>query len=126
VLFFACTGAAPIGLCPLSEKAAPYLPSAFDVYARRALENQIPDLIPVPAQEAERFACNAIVAGKNVVMNSGCPVARGKIEELGFNIFETALDEFLEAGGRAKRACRNSLFPKNLPLKTKEFLCRNF
>jgi N-dimethylarginine dimethylaminohydrolase len=88
--------------CPLSEKAALYYPPAFDVYAQRVLANQIPHLIPVPAAEAKRFACNAVVVGTSVVLNSGCPVTRGKIEELGFKVFETPLDEFLKAGGSAK------------------------
>jgi N-dimethylarginine dimethylaminohydrolase len=56
----------------------------------------------VLANEAERFACNAVVGGNNVVMNTGCPVARGKLEALGFNVYETPLDEFLKAGGSAK------------------------
>jgi N-dimethylarginine dimethylaminohydrolase len=88
--------------CPLSERAALYYPPAFDAYAQAVLENQIPVLIPVPAQEAERFACNAVVGGQNVIMNTGCPVVRGKLDELGFNVFETPLDEFLKAGGSAK------------------------
>ena len=66
------------------------------------LEAHIPDLIPVPANEAERFACNAVVGGNNVVMNTRCPVARGKLEDLGFNVHETPLDEFLKDGGSAK------------------------
>jgi N-dimethylarginine dimethylaminohydrolase len=88
--------------CPLSEKAALFYPPAFDDYARTVLENHIPELIAVPAEEAERFACNAVVSANNVVMNTGCPVARGKLEALGFNVYETALDEFLKAGGSAK------------------------
>jgi N-dimethylarginine dimethylaminohydrolase len=88
--------------CPLSEKAALFYPPAFDDYARRVLENHIPDLIPVPAAEAERFACNAVVGGNNIVLNTGCPVIRGKLEEIDFNVYETPLDEFLKAGGSAK------------------------
>jgi N-dimethylarginine dimethylaminohydrolase len=88
--------------CPLSEKAALYYPSAFDDYANMVLENHIPGLIPVPQDEAERFACNAVVGGNNIVMNTGCPVVRANLEDLGFNVYETPLDEFLKAGGSAK------------------------
>jgi N-dimethylarginine dimethylaminohydrolase len=88
--------------CPLSEKAALYYPPAFDAYANAVLENHIPVLVAVPDEEAKRFACNAVVDGKTIVMNTGCPVARGKLEELGFNVFQTPLDEFLKAGGSAK------------------------
>ncbi len=88
--------------CPLSDKVALYYPSAFDDYAKTVLENHIPGLIPVPQDEAERFACNAVVGGNNIVMNTGCPVVRAKLEDLGFNVYETPLDEFLKAGGSAK------------------------
>jgi N-dimethylarginine dimethylaminohydrolase len=88
--------------CPLSQTTALYYPPAFDVYARKVLENQIPNLIPVPAQEAERFACNAVVATNSVVMNAHCPITRARIEETGLTVFETPLDEFLKAGGSAK------------------------
>lgn len=88
--------------CPLSDKAALFYPPAFDDYAKRVLENHIPDLIPVPEGEAKRFACNAVVNAGRIVMNTGCPVVRAKLEDLGFSIYETALDEFLKAGGSAK------------------------
>jgi N-dimethylarginine dimethylaminohydrolase len=88
--------------CPLTEGAALFYPPAFDDYAKMVLENHIPALIPVPAGEAERFACNAVVGGSNIVMNTGCPVVRGKLEDMGFRVYETPLDEFLKAGGSAK------------------------
>jgi N-dimethylarginine dimethylaminohydrolase len=88
--------------CPLSEKAALFYPPAFDEYAKMVLESHIPMLIPVPANEAERFACNAVVRGNNIVMNTGCPVVREKLEALAFKVYETPLDEFLKAGGSAK------------------------
>jgi N-dimethylarginine dimethylaminohydrolase len=88
--------------CPIAENTALFYPPAFDEYAKTVLENHIPVLIPVPAGEAERFACNAVVGGNNIVMNTGCPVVRGKLEDLGFNVYETPLDEFLKAGGSAK------------------------
>jgi N-dimethylarginine dimethylaminohydrolase len=88
--------------CPLSDKIALFYPAAFDDYAKTVLEAHIPDLIPVLANEAERFACNAVVGANNVVMNTGCPVVRGKLQDRGFNVYETPLDEFLKAGGSAK------------------------
>ena len=88
--------------CPLSEGRAMFYPPAFDPYARKVLENHIPILIPVNPEEAERFACNAIVSGKNIVMNDGCPKIRAALEAAGFTVFETPLDEFIKAGGSAK------------------------
>jgi N-dimethylarginine dimethylaminohydrolase len=88
--------------CPLSQDAALFYPAAFDEYAKMVLQNHIPSLIAVPEGEAMRFACNAVVGGNNIVMNTDCPVIRGKLEDLGFNVCETPLDEFLKAGGSAK------------------------
>ena len=88
--------------CPLSDQHALFYPPAFDSYGLEVLEKHIPDLIPVAPEEAARFACNAIVADRDIVMNTGCPGVREKLEALGFRVFETPLDEFIKAGGSAK------------------------
>jgi N-dimethylarginine dimethylaminohydrolase len=88
--------------CPLGEEQALFYPAAFDRYALTVLEGNISRLIEVSAQEAARFACNAIVAGTSVIMNDGCPRVREQLESLGFTVFQTPLGEFLKAGGSAK------------------------
>jgi N-dimethylarginine dimethylaminohydrolase len=88
--------------CPLGEEQALFYPAAFDPYALTVLEGNIPRLIEVSAQEAARFACNAIVSGTSVIMNDGCPRVREQLESLGFTVFQTPLGEFLKAGGSAK------------------------
>ena len=87
--------------CPLDAETAIYYPPAFDDYARRVL-SQIRRLITVSAEEASRFACNAVVVGRNVVMNSGCPRLEEDLRKQGFVPHSTPLDEFLKAGGSAK------------------------
>jgi N-dimethylarginine dimethylaminohydrolase len=82
--------------CPLREGHALFYPTAFDSYARKVLENNIPQLIAVSEEEATKFACNAIV------MSDGCPKVREQLESLGFTVFETPLSEFHKAGGSAK------------------------
>jgi N-dimethylarginine dimethylaminohydrolase len=66
------------------------------------LENHIGILLPVTEEEARRFACNAIVVKKNVIINDGCPRIRRVLESLGFSVFEIPLTEFIKAGGSAK------------------------
>jgi N-dimethylarginine dimethylaminohydrolase len=88
--------------CPLAEGAALYYPDAFDSYALKVLSSHIANLIAVPDEEARRFACNAVVGDKKVVMNEGCPKTRARLEELGFSVFATPLGEFIKAGGSAK------------------------
>ncbi len=88
--------------CPLAEGQALFYPPAFDSYALKVLEQHIPLLVPVAADEAARFACNAIVAGNNIVMNDGCPQTGERLEGLDFQVWVTPLDEFIKAGGSAK------------------------
>ena len=87
--------------CPLNEQTAIYFPPAFDEYARRAL-SQIPQLISVDPEEASRFACNAVVVGRHVVLNTGCPRLEADLASYGLIPHSIQLDEFLKAGGSAK------------------------
>jgi len=87
--------------CPLDHQTAIYFPGAFDDYARRAL-SQVPRLIEVDEDEAARFACNAVVVGRDVVLNTGCPKLEAALQGAGFTTHSTDLGEFLKSGGSAK------------------------
>ncbi|HZL91469.1 MAG TPA: amidinotransferase, partial [Pirellulaceae bacterium] len=54
------------------------------------------------ADEAQSFACNAVVAGKHVVTNTGCPGLHAALRSRGYEPIETPLSEFVKAGGSAK------------------------
>lgn len=88
--------------CPLSQREAIYFPGAFDDYGRRVLREHIERLIPVEEAEARSFACNAVVIGKTVVTNTGCPRLHKSLAERGYQPVETSLGEFVKAGGSAK------------------------
>jgi N-dimethylarginine dimethylaminohydrolase len=88
--------------CPLAPGQAIYYPSAFDEYGRKLLALHIPQLLPVKQEEAMRFACNAVVVGKRIVMNSGCPELEAGLHAWGYETRPTDLDEFIKAGGSAK------------------------
>jgi N-dimethylarginine dimethylaminohydrolase len=88
--------------CPLDNKTAMYYPRAFDRKALKLLENHVELLITVSEEEARRFACNAIVLKKNIIMNDGCPEIRRQLEALGFFVSQIPLSEFIKAGGSAK------------------------
>jgi N-dimethylarginine dimethylaminohydrolase len=88
--------------CPLDGETLAYYPPAFDEYARRVIEANVPRRIEVVPDEAKRFACNAVVIGKDVVLNTGCPCFEAQLRDLGFVPHATPLDEFLKAGGSAK------------------------
>ncbi len=88
--------------CPISPTQAIWYPKAFDDYGRRAIRANVPELIEVPEDEARRFACNAVVVGQTVVVNTGSPTLRDRLSAAGFQSRECPLDEFVKAGGSAK------------------------
>jgi len=88
--------------CPLDSTSALWYPPAFDEYGRNAIPASVPTLIAVNDAEATRFACNAVVVGKHVVLNSGCPELERELRRRGFTAHATPLDEFIKAGGSAK------------------------
>lgn len=88
--------------CPLAAGEAIYFPGAFDDYGRKVLEEHVPKLIPVAEDEARSFACNAVVVGKTVVTNSGCPQLHDQLRGAGYQAVATSLSEFVKAGGSAK------------------------
>jgi N-dimethylarginine dimethylaminohydrolase len=88
--------------CPLAPGKAIYYPPAFDDYGLRALAEAVGELVAVSDGEARRFACNAVVVGRNVITNVGCPELHASLGAWGFEPRETPLDEFVKAGGSAK------------------------
>lgn len=88
--------------CPLEPGLAVWFPQAFDEYGRQAIADWVPRLVEVAEGEARRFACNAVVIGRKVITNSGCPRLHEALASLGYEPRETPLDEFVKAGGSAK------------------------
>lgn len=88
--------------CPLDATTAIVHLPAFDVYGQQAVREHVPSLIEVDAEEAARFACNAVVIGRDVVLNTGCPQLEAALVRHGFTPHATPLDEFIKAGGSAK------------------------
>ncbi len=88
--------------CPLAADLAIYYPPAFDEYGRKALGEGIPRLVAVGDAEAWHFACNAVVLGRTVITNTGCPELHERLSAQGFTVLETPLGEFVRAGGSAK------------------------
>jgi N-dimethylarginine dimethylaminohydrolase len=88
--------------CPLAPGVAAWHPEAFDDYGRRAVRQIVDTLIEVNTEEARLFACNAVVVGKKVVTNTGCPSFHEALQAHGFQPVSTPLSEFTKAGGSAK------------------------
>lgn len=88
--------------CPLAEDAAIYYPGAFDDHGRSVLRDRIDRLVEVSAEEAVSFSCNAVVVGRDVVLNEGAPKLARALEREGFAARPLLLTEFIKAGGGAK------------------------
>lgn len=88
--------------CPLAPGEAIYYPPAFDDYARRVLAETIPLLIAATDADAERFGCNAVVIGKDVILNTGTDALAAQLRRYGYAPHQTELGEFLKSGGSAK------------------------
>jgi N-dimethylarginine dimethylaminohydrolase len=88
--------------CPLAPDLALYYPGAFDEYGRSVLRDRIPHLIEVAIEEAVSFSCNAVVVGKNVLLNDGAPKLAEDLRERGFGVRLLGFSEFIKSGGSAK------------------------
>jgi N-dimethylarginine dimethylaminohydrolase len=88
--------------CPLAAGIALYYPGAFDEYGMKAMRQLIDELVEIRREEAESFAANAVVVGRHVITNTGCPQLHRDLRALGFEPVETPLSEFVKAGGSAK------------------------
>lgn len=87
--------------CPLNEKLAIWYPNAFTTETQTAIKNAT-EVIAVDQEEAQRFACNAVVIDKNVILPSECPNISHKLEQHGFIVHPCEMNEFLKSGGACK------------------------
>lgn len=88
--------------CPLAPGEAIWFPPAFDSYGRKVIAGHIPRLLAVEEAEAARFACNAVVVGKTVIVNAGSHQLGEGLAAWGYEPIFLELDEFIKAGGSAK------------------------
>ncbi len=90
--------------CPLTGGYLLYYPPAFDHYSNRLIEMGVPSekRITVAEADAVNFACNAVNIDQTMIMSKVSENLKLRLAQVGFNIIETPLAEFLKAGGAAK------------------------
>jgi N-dimethylarginine dimethylaminohydrolase len=88
--------------CPLAPDSAIYYPGAFDQYGRSVLNDRVERLVEVSPEEAIWFSCNAVVAGRTVILNQGAPKLAATLQDLGFAVRPLEFSEFIKSGGSAK------------------------
>lgn len=87
--------------CPLNAQLAIWYPPAFSLDSQKNMQKHI-TLISVDEDEAKRFACNAVVIEKHVILPTGCPKISRALKEAGFEIHTCEMTEYLKAGGACK------------------------
>ncbi|WP_016949811.1 TIGR00300 family protein [Anabaena sp. PCC 7108] len=90
--------------CPLANGYLLYYPGAFDSYSNRVIEMRVAPEKRIAIEEADavNFACNAVNVESIVIMNKASDNLKSRLAEVGFQVIETPLTEFLKAGGAAK------------------------
>ncbi len=93
--------------CPLANGDLLYFPAAFDAESRARIEAWYPKdrRIAVAEPDALAFACNAVHAGRTVILNEISPALADELQARGFEVVQVRLGEFLKAGGAAKCLC---------------------
>lgn len=90
-----------ICFCPLNSKLALYNPWGLSEQSIESMKKKI-EMVPVAEKDAQRFVCNAVVLGDNVILPAGCDQTQKELEKLGFKSYSVELGEFLKGGGAAK------------------------
>jgi ornithine--oxo-acid transaminase len=89
---------------PLEGGYVMYFPDAFDHVSLHRIEAFYPPEKRIVISEADAvcFACNAINVSRTIILNKISSKLSGQLEQLGFQVIQVELTEFLKAGGAAK------------------------
>ena len=90
--------------CPLTGGYLLYYPAAFDSDSNNLIEMRVPaeKRIAVQESDAVTFSCNAVNIGHKIIMNKASDQLKADLQGAGFQVFETAMTEFLKSGGATK------------------------
>jgi len=90
--------------CPLPRGYVMYYPDAFSEDSQALLKRRISEdhAILVSEHDAERFACNAVNVGDQVILNGASESLIQALASAGFRTVQSSFSEFLRAGGASK------------------------
>jgi len=89
--------------CALPCGGVIYYPAAFTAEALARIDDRVApaDRIALDAEDAARFAANAVCVGRTIVLSNCSVVLRRTLEERGYKVVTTPLQSFLRSGGSA-------------------------
>lgn len=88
-----------VSLQLVDERTGIYVPEAFSAESRESIKRLPQTMIPVSVEDANRFAVNAVVIGRDLVTNYCSPELRDDLERRDFNVHEVDVTEFVKSGG---------------------------
>lgn len=90
--------------CPLEGGFLLYYPPAFDAESNRAIESRVPEnkRLGLCEPDAVDFACNTVNINGRVILNHASEATVRWLESRDFEVIQTAMTEFIRAGGSAK------------------------
>jgi ornithine--oxo-acid transaminase len=92
---------------PLANGELLYYPAAFDAASLERIEAfySPEQQIAVSEDDALRFACNAVIVDRQIVLNEISDALLRELQARGYQVTQVGLSEFLKAGGAAKCLC---------------------
>lgn len=89
--------------CPLPDGHALAYDRAFSARSVAALSDTFgKNIFWVSEQDANDFACNAVVIGSTVILHKASDRLKQTLAQRGFEVVESEMSEFLKAGGSCK------------------------
>ncbi len=90
--------------CPLMDKHIMYYPAAFNADSLQLIEDFFPleNRIIVSNKDAENFACNSVLVGRNLFLNFATQELLMDLKSRGYTPIVQPVNEFLKAGGGNK------------------------
>ena len=89
--------------CALPCGSVIYYPAAFTASALAEIHARVEpdDRIALDAEDAARFAANAVCVGRTIILSSCSNALRRTLTARGYDVIETPLHAFLRSGGSA-------------------------
>lgn len=91
-----------VALQLLDERTGVYVPDAFSAASRKEIEKLPHTMIAVTDEDAEKMTVNAIVIGRELVVNHCSRHVHEQLRDRGFRVHRVDVSEFVKSGGATR------------------------